>query len=193
MNDTALSEKTTPAPRAAVANAATARPPSAGPAARARLKPALLRAMASASSGRGTNSGTMDCQAGLFRAEPMLSRKVSASRVAGETIPASVRAARMATLASIHDCQKSSRRRRSKISAAPPAGKARKSAGRLAAVCIRAMSSGEVVSAVINHAPAVSCIHPPTFETMAAIHKLRKTGRRSAAQPETGVGVAAVT
>ena len=121
-NETALSEKTTPAPRAAVANAATARPPRAGPAARARLNPALFIAMASGNSGRGTNSGTIDCQAGLFKAEPILSRKVSASSVAGETIPASVRAARMATLASIHVCQKSSRRRRSKMSAAAAGG-----------------------------------------------------------------------
>ena len=33
---------------------------------------------------RGTSSGMMACQAGLFIAEPMLSRKVKSRRVIGE-------------------------------------------------------------------------------------------------------------
>ena len=61
------------------------RPPSAGPTARARLLLAELRETVSGMSSRGTSSGTMACQAGLFMAEPMLSRKVKARRVQGET------------------------------------------------------------------------------------------------------------
>src|ERR1700728_4570178 len=61
-----LSKNTEEAPVVAWTNSAIARPPRAGPRARARLKPALLREMASGSCARGTNSGTIACQAGLF-------------------------------------------------------------------------------------------------------------------------------
>ena len=91
---------------------------------------------------------------------------------------------RSATEASIQACQKISRRRRSKMSAVAPAGSPRKSTGRLAAVCIRAISRGDEVSAVISHVPAVSCIQLPRLETSEAIQRLRNSGRASGAQPE---------
>ena len=72
--------------------------------------------------GRGTSSGTMACQAGLFMAAPMFSKKVSASSVHGEMMPANVSTLRTATVASIQTCQKISRRRRSTMSAVAPAG-----------------------------------------------------------------------
>jgi hypothetical protein len=57
--ETALTAKATGAPAQA-----TIAPPSAGPAARARLKATLFSATAAGNSGRGTCSRTEDCQAG---------------------------------------------------------------------------------------------------------------------------------
>jgi hypothetical protein len=86
-NESELSAKTEPAPLCALAKAATMRPPSAGPTARARLLEAALSETVSGMSSRGTSSGTMACQAGLFIAEPALSRKVNASSAQGEMLP----------------------------------------------------------------------------------------------------------
>ena len=68
------------------------------------------------------------------------------------------------------------------MSAIAPAGKPNNSTGSVAAVCIRAMSSGEAVRAVISHVPAVSCIQLPVFEMTEATRRSRKTGWRSGSQ-----------
>jgi hypothetical protein len=49
---------------------------------------------------------------------------------------------------------------------------------------MRAMSSGEVVRAVMSHVPAVSCIQVPREEMVEAIQRSRKRGMRSGANPE---------
>src|SRR5579863_7226274 len=49
---------------------ATINPPTAGPAARATLKPTEFKATAAGTSSSGTNSGTIDCHAGAFKADP---------------------------------------------------------------------------------------------------------------------------
>src|SRR6266404_1685361 len=64
-NESAFRRKTHPDPAAATNN-----PPSAGPTARATLKPTPDNASADGSSLAGTNSGTIACHAGLFIAEP---------------------------------------------------------------------------------------------------------------------------
>src|SRR6185312_6267215 len=95
--DAELRAKTQLAPVSARRNAATIRPPSAGPTARAML---LLAALSVTACGRwsiGTNSGTIACHAGLFIAEPTFRRKVKKRRVYGETTPLKVRTARIAT------------------------------------------------------------------------------------------------
>ena len=56
--------------------------------------------------------------------------------------------------------------------------------GRLAAVCMRAMSRGEAVREVISQVPAVSCIQVPTEETVLAIQRSRKSGKWSGAKGE---------
>jgi hypothetical protein len=117
-------------------------------------------------------------------AEPMLRRKVKASSVQGEIWPRKVSRARVATLPSIQTCQKMSRRRRSKMSAVAPASRPKRSTGRLAAVCMSAIRSGEAVRAVISQVPAVSCIHVPTEEIVEAIQRSRKRGILSGAKPE---------
>ena len=61
--------------------------------------------------------------------------------------------------------------------------------GKLAAVCIRAMSKGDGVSTVINQVPAVSCIHPPRLDTMEASHRSRNRGTESGSKPWSLVSV----
>jgi hypothetical protein len=70
------------------------------------------------------------------------------------------------------------------MSAVAPAGSPSSSTGRLAAVCISAISKGELVSAVINHAPAVSCIQLPVLEMTDAMSRFRNNGRRNGDQTE---------
>src|SRR6185437_10062164 len=83
-NESEFSRKTQADPVSTRANAATIRPPSAGPTARARLFEPEFNDTASGISSRGTSSGTIACHAGLFIAEPKLSRKVKASSDHGE-------------------------------------------------------------------------------------------------------------
>ena len=152
-------------------------PPSAGPRARARLNPALLSETASGNCSRGTSSGMIACHAGLFIAVPMLSRKVRMSNTHGEMMLKKVSTLRSATALSIQACQKISSRRRSKMSAVAPAKRPSITTGKLAAVCIRAMSNGDGVSTVISQVPAVSCIQPPRLETVEADPKLAEERR----------------
>src|ERR1700733_4512530 len=182
-NESAFRKKTEPAPPCTPLKPATISPPSAGPTARARLLLAAFSETVSGISSRGTNSGTIACHAGLFMAEPMLSRKVNASSDHGDTWPRNVSTARIPTEPSIHACQKISSLRRSKMSAVAPASSPSSSTGRLAAVCIRAISNGDVVSEVINHVPAVSCIHVPTDETVLAIQRSRNRAIFNGANP----------
>jgi hypothetical protein len=53
---------------------------------------------------------------------------------------------------------------------------------------MRAINSGETVSEVISHVPAVSCIHVPMAETVDAIQRSRNSEIRSGAKP-LGVGL----
>jgi hypothetical protein len=172
-------KNTTPAPSMTEAKAATARPPTAGPIARAMLNAALFNAIASGNSSRGTISGTIACQVGPFMAAPRLSKKVNSSSDHAPIQPVMVNTLRMMAATSIQPAQKSSSRRRSRMSAVAPAGKPSSSTGKLAAVCIRAMSNGEAVSAVISQVPAVSCIQLPVFETTDASKRSRKSRRRN--------------
>src|ERR1700738_5161394 len=185
----ALSRKTQAEPVSVRLKAATMSPPSAGPAARARLLLAELSETVSGMRLRGTSSGMMACHAGLFMAGPMLRRKGNARDGHGEMCPRKVISARTATEASIQDCQKMRSRRRSKMSAVAPPSRPSRSTGSDAAVCIRAIRSGEAVSDVMSHVPAVSCIQVPMDETVEATQRSRKSGMRRGSKPETeGMG-----
>src|SRR6185312_8444624 len=72
--DAELRAKTHAAPVRGPVKAATIRPPRAGPTARAMLLLIALSVTAAGISSRGTSSGIIACQAGLFIAEPMFSR-----------------------------------------------------------------------------------------------------------------------
>ena len=47
-----------------------------------------------------------------------------------------------------------------------------------------ATSRVEVVSDVMSHVAAVSCIHDPTFDATVAVQRMRKIGTRSGPQAE---------
>src|SRR5208283_3199625 len=79
-------------------------------------------------------------------------------------------------------------RRRSTMSARAPAGKASSISGKLSAASTSATIDGDGESEVINQPAPTSCIHPPTFETMVAIHKLRKSAFCSGLQGERAAG-----
>ena len=66
-------------------------------------------------------------------------------------------------------------RRRSTISASAPAGSASNISGMLSAASTNATIDGEDESEVINQPAPTSCIQVPTFETMVAIQRLRKS------------------
>src|SRR5260370_38140288 len=61
----------------------TTSPPSAGPAARARLNPMELSPIAAGNSDRGTSSGTIACHAGPFIGAPSPTANATASSVTG--------------------------------------------------------------------------------------------------------------
>ena len=92
---------------------------------------------------------------------------------------------------SIQACQKISSLRRSKISAVAPATRPNSSTGSEAAVCISAISSGDVVSTVISQVAAVSCIHVPTDETVDAIQRSRNSATFRGAKPDVTAGAEA--
>ena len=64
------------------------------------------------------------------------------------------------------------------MSAIAPAGMASSMTGRLSAASTRATMAGDDDSEVISHPAPTSCIQVPTFETIVAIHRPRKSGRR---------------
>src|SRR6266545_7731801 len=178
-NDAAFSQKTVAGP-----DAATIRPPTAGPVARARLNPALLSATAVGSSRRGTSSGTIACQAGALSAPPRPIRNVSVSRIAGVIKPSMVSTPSSTATASIQVCVRMTSQRRSTISAIAPAGKPTKNSGRFDIVVSSATGTGELVSDVMSQAAATPCMSEPMFEARAASQSARKTGRASGPQAE---------
>src|SRR5215212_7028285 len=180
-NDAAFSQKTVDGP-----DAATIKPPTAGPVARARLNPALFSATAVGSSRRGTSSGTIACQAGALSAPPKPIRNVSESRIAGAIKPSTVRTPSSTATASIQICVKITSQRRSSISAIAPAGKPTRNSGRFDIVVSNATGTGELVSEVISQAAATPCMSEPMFDASAASQSARKTGRASGPQAELG-------
>src|SRR5437870_2149851 len=76
------------------------------------------------------------------------------------------------------------------MSASAPAGSASSISGKLSAASINATSAGDVDSDVISQPAPTSCIQVPMFETIVAIHKLRKSAFFSGlhAEPCSGDG-----
>src|SRR4030088_3507629 len=78
-------------------------------------------------------------------------------------------------------------RRRSRISARAPPGRASRNSGSVVAACTSETISGDGVSNVISQAAAESCIHVPMLETTSEIHSARNNGRRNGLHAEGGV------
>src|SRR6266850_248477 len=173
MNEAALSKKTAHGPEAA-----TIKPPNAGPMARAMLTPAALSVIAAGKSDWETSSGVIACQTGLLIAEPTPRRKVSESKRPGVIWPINARMPIAPAATNIQTCIANNKRRRSTMSARAPAGNATRTTGRLPAVSTSATRTGEGVNEVINHDSPTSCIHVPMLETTVAIQSARNTGSR---------------
>jgi hypothetical protein len=161
---------------AAGPDAARTKPASAGPSARARLKPTPFSAMAPTRSPRGTSSGVAAAQAGKFTAVPALMAKVRASRPQGPSASAAARTASSTPVAAIQSWAAISARRRSRMSATAPPGRAKRKTGSMAAACTRLTISGEGASEVISHPAPVFWIHMPLLEARLAIQSARKAG-----------------
>src|ERR1700722_4131418 len=67
------------------------------------------------------------------------------------------------------------------MSARAPAGKAKRTTGRVVAVCTRATINGSGLRLVISQPDAALYIQPPTLETRVAVQITAKTGWRNAA------------
>ena len=119
------------------------------------------------------------CQMGWFRAVPRPSTKVNTRRLQGVVAPRRVSTPRMLTAISMMASPTINSLRRSTMSARAPDGSPSKNTGRLVAVCISAMNTGEGVSVVINQTPPTFCIHTPRLAASEAIQSARKTGTSS--------------
>src|SRR5688572_9017963 len=184
--DAALSRKLAPGPRVAIT-----RPPSAGPTARATLNDRLLRATACGSSRRPTSSGTVACQAGELIAVPSPMAKAQPRSDQAVIRPVRVSRPRAAAPTSIQSCETSSTRRRSRTSARAPAGRARRKSGSPRAAWTSETMAGDGSSEVISQPSPTSCIQVPMLEASEAIHRPRKSGRRSGDQGLEGAGAPA--
>ena len=155
---------------------ANIKPAIAGPTARARLNPALLRATAELNWDDGTTSVMTAWNAGPIRAVPKARAAVKVRRSAGETKPEKVKPVNKAATNIIQNSLISRMRRRSAMSARAPAGRASSTTGRLLADCTIAISNGDPVREVISHVAATACIKLPMLVTTFADHIERNTG-----------------
>ncbi len=140
--------------------------------------------MAGPSVSRGTSCGTMDSQAGAMKAAPAPSRKVNSRSGTTCIHPSATRLARAVTTNAIRLLTASSRRRRSRISAAAPAGSARRKAGAVAAPWTSATIRGSGVRVVISQPAPTVFIQVPILEITVAAQSTAKARDRNGSQGE---------
>src|SRR5206468_4380600 len=182
--DAALMRNTGPGPPATMITPAIA-----GPTARATLIATVPSPTLAGSSSRGTTSGIIACHAGMSTALPAPMASVIARSIHGCTTPVTVSTPSSAAIRNNQTWATSKTRRRSRISARAPPGRARRNSGMVVAACTSETISGEGASNVINQAAAESCIHVPMLDTTSEIHRARNNGRRSGLQAVIGVAV----
>jgi hypothetical protein len=153
---------------AAMPNATTIRPPSAGPTARLTLIPTLFAAMALGSSGRGTSCGTTACHAGAVAALATVTMKLNTSRLQGVMRCSHTSAANAIDVTATAVSPMIKNRRRSTMSTSAPAGIAKRNIGRLLATCTSDTMSGSASRLVMSHPDATLYIQPPMLETTVA-------------------------
>src|ERR1700723_2037344 len=123
-NDTKFATNAAATPAAAITT-----PASAGPTARARLNSIPFSADAGARSSLGTNSGRIARHVGVSNASPAESANVSTNSSQGDIRPAMVSTESSRATPLIHDPVNKTSLRRSKMSPAEPAGRARRKEG----------------------------------------------------------------
>ena len=131
--------------------AAIAKPPSAGPSARAMLKPTPLSAIAWTTSSSGTSSGVAAAQPGNMTAVPAPTMKVSANKSQAPSRPSAASAASSSPAAAIQIWAAMSMSRRSRMSASAPPGSANRKTGSMLAACTKLTITGEGASEVMSH------------------------------------------
>ena len=152
------------------------KPPSAGPTVRLTLYATPWAAIAPGRSGFGTRIGRIESQAGEFRAQAALKRKVVASSSIGEarfkdTIPAKT----TIRTATAKDTTMMSRRG-STMSAIAPAGSMIRTIGAVVATCSSETANGARSNLVINQPDVVSYIAMPISAMVLAAHMTAKAG-----------------
>ncbi len=130
---------------------ATMKPPSAGPAVRAKFIEKLSSAIAADSSRAGTCSVTADCHAGWNIAPAQPPTNMQTSRRAGVIAPAAASATRHSATENISACDSSITVRRSHASAATPDSSANSAIGKVNAVCTSETIVGDGAIDVISH------------------------------------------
>jgi hypothetical protein len=78
-------------------------------------------------------------------------------------------------------------RRRSRISASAPPGRAKRKTGSMLAACTKLTITGEGASEVISHPAPVFWIHSPVLLARVAIQSARKAGLRSGTKAAAGI------
>ncbi len=114
--------------------------------------------MALGSSSRGTESATVEFQAGPCIAVQAPATKTKNSSVAGPPTPANSSAASSVPVAACSASAPRISRRRSAMSASTPAGSDSRNIGRNTAVCTSAARKDEPVSSTIIQAAAMVCM-----------------------------------
>src|SRR5579871_1954832 len=177
---------------AAIPKPAVMTPPRAGPSARLMLTPTLFIASAGPKSSFGTRSGTTDCHAGDVAAEPVSTRKVKSSNVAGVMRCSHTMTAKSVLTSVMYDSAPSRNRRLSTISVSAPEGIAKRNMGRLAATCTRETIKGDESSEVMSHADAELYIQPPILDARVAIQTIAYERCRKGLHKETKEVLAAI-
>jgi hypothetical protein len=180
MNEAELIKKT-----AHGAIAATRKPPTVGPTARAMLLAMALNVSAAGISDFGTNALKAGIIGVLIIVAPAPSAKVNNSNIEGVVISATVRKPKIVETANMYPHVIRSILRRSKISEVAPEGIANRKIGRVLAVIIRETNKGFGASEVISHDAPTSYIAAPTYENSAAIHNVLYKLSLKGLKPET--------
>ena len=127
----------------------------------------------------GTSSGSTARNAGVSKAEPVSSTKISSSKVIGVTSLVTVSRQSTSITASMNTWAMIRSLRRSTMSASAPAGSANRNIGSAVAAPTSDTMIGDGSSTVISQAVPTLAIQAPTFATSVAVHTVRKAGTAS--------------
>ena len=162
--DTALPKNTHSTPTYLIRS-----PPSAGPVMRAEFSTALLSATAFGSFSRPTISSTNAWRAGSSTTVTRPKRKAIPNSIHTCTTPVNTTTHNTTASRAASDCVTSITRRRSKWSAIAPPQRPKNSTGPKRNANVAPTAAPLPVSWSANHASAMACIHPPTWEIRSPV------------------------